>query len=92
MLFQKNILSLHKNIRYNFNTYRSVIKEENKAPIKREFTNCFSWMDVGDTERLYDMLEDDIISDIEETADPEFNNSDIRISITRVLLEKALPF
>ena len=66
--------------------------QENKTTVKREFINCFSWMNIGDSERLYDMLEDDIISDIEETADPEFNDSDIRIAIARVLLEKALPF
>lgn len=66
--------------------------QEKKTFVKSKFIDCFSWMDVGDAERLYDMLEDDIISDIEETADPEFNDSDVRIAITRVLLEKALPF
>lgn len=65
---------------------------QENTTVRKEFINCFSWMDVGDANRLYDMLEDDIISDIEETADPEFNDSDIRIAIARVLLEKALPF
>ena len=66
--------------------------QENKAFIKNVFAQCFGWADGSDAEHLYDMLEDDIISDIEETADHEFNDSDVRIAIMRVLQEKALPF
>lgn len=66
--------------------------QENKAFIKNVFAQCFGWADGSDAERLYDMLEDDIISDIEETADIDFNDSDVRIAIMRVLQEKALPF
>ena len=40
--------------------------QENKAFIKNVFAQCFGWADGSDAERLYDMLEDDIISDIEE--------------------------
>lgn len=66
--------------------------QENKAFIKNVFAQCFGWANGSDAELLYDMLEDDIISDIEETADHDFNDSDVRIAIMRVLQEKALPF
>lgn len=66
--------------------------QENKAFIKNVFAQCFGWAGGSDAERLYDMLEDDIISDIKETADHDFNDSDVRIAIMRVLQEKALPF
>lgn len=69
-----------------------MVKQVNKAYIRRVFIECFEWADGSDVERLYDMLEDDIISDIEETADHDFNDSDVRIAIMRVLQEKALPF
>jgi hypothetical protein len=49
---------------------------------------CFSAYDI---EKIVDAVIDDVITDIEETADIEFNSDDVKIGFTRVLLKKLYP-
>ena len=50
---------------------------------------CYSAYDI---EKIVDAVLDDVIKDIEETADVEtFNYSDVEIAFTRVLLKKLYP-
>ena len=45
--------------------------------------------DIYDNYRIVDAVLDDVINDIEETADVEtFNYSDVEIAFTRVLIKK----
>lgn len=45
--------------------------------------------DIYDNNRIVDAILDDVIKDIEETADVEtFNYSDVEIAFTRVLIKK----
>lgn len=49
---------------------------------------CYSAFDV---EIIVNAVIDDVIKDIEETADIEFNSDDVKIGFTRVLLKKLYP-
>lgn len=49
---------------------------------------CYSAYDI---EKIVDAVIDDVIKDIEETADVEFNSDDVKIGFTRVLLKKLYP-
>lgn len=44
-----------------------------------------------DIEKIVDAVIDDVITDIKETADIEFNSNDVKIGFTRVLLKKLYP-
>lgn len=44
-----------------------------------------------DIEKIVYAVIDDVIKDIEETADTEFNSDDVEIGFTRVLLKKLYP-
>jgi uncharacterized lipoprotein YajG len=44
-----------------------------------------------DIERIVNAVIDDVIKDIQETADIEFNSDDVEIGFTRVLLKKLYP-
>ena len=47
------------------------------------------FMDSSDAGRLSDELQDDVVSDIEETADSDnWNSSDVDIAMSRVLLKR----
>ncbi len=59
-----------------------------KNRISHVFFDCFKWMDDSDIEGLQSLLLDDIIKDIEESADEDFNDDDVRIAIRRTLFEK----
>ena len=66
-----------------------------KSPRKEErfirliFTQTFNWMDTRDAENIFDEVKDEIIEDIEETADPkEWNDNDVQIAIKRVLMKR----
>ena len=62
--------------------------QEEKDYVYGVFIDTFIWMDASDAESLFCELEKDIIRDIEETADKEFNDSDIRIAIRRTLFNR----
>jgi hypothetical protein len=49
---------------------------------------CYSAYDI---EKIVDAVIDDVITDIKETADIEFNSDDVKIGFTRVLLKKLYP-
>lgn len=62
--------------------------EKLKKQIKREILLLFSWMDLSDIAELQENLTDRVCNDVVETSDyPYYNDSDIRISIARVLKE-----
>ena len=62
--------------------------EELEKQVKREIGLAFSWMDLSDIAELQNNLTDRVCEDVVETSDyPNYNDSDIRISITRVLKE-----
>lgn len=61
----------------------------------KEFINDYMYrmflhfMDSSDAGRLSDELEDDVVSDIEETGDGDnCNTSDVDIAMSRVLLKR----
>ena len=62
--------------------------EELKKQVKREIGLAFSWMDLSDIAELQENLMDSVCDDVMESSDyPNYNDSDIRIAITRVLKE-----
>ena len=64
------------------------VMEELKKQVKREIGLAFSWMDLSDIAELQDNLTDRVCNDVIETSDyPNYNDSDIRIAITRILKE-----
>lgn len=54
--------------------------------VKRNLAYVFT--DLDKMERVYYLIIDDVITDIEECADENWNNSDVSIAIQRVLMEK----
>lgn len=54
---------------------------EGRELIYDVFTDLFRWMDASDIEQMHDLLEDEVISDIEELPIPK-----IGISVMSVLL------
>ena len=56
--------------------------------VKDVFIETFNWMDFQDIERLWDELAEEIILDIEESADKNFNDDDVRIAIRRTLFNR----
>lgn len=62
------------------------MEKENVDYIRRVFGECFAWMEATDKIELFEMMKDAIIQDIEECADKEFNDSDIRMAISRTML------
>lgn len=49
---------------------------------------CGVFTDPRDLDNVTDTILDEVITDIEETADINFNGSDVRIAIVRVLKKK----
>lgn len=54
--------------------------------VKQQLSYVFT--DLDKMERVYYLIIDDVITDIEECADENWNNSDVSIAIQRVLMEK----
>lgn len=54
--------------------------------VKRQLSYVFT--DLDKMERVYYLIIDDVITDIEDCADENWNNSDVSIAIQRVLMEK----
>lgn len=65
-----------------------MIKDLNtlRGIVKRQLSYVFT--DLDKMERVYYLIIDDVITDIEECADENWNNSDVSIAIQRVLMEK----
>ena len=53
---------------------------------RQMFADRFSFMD--NWEKLWDMMKNDIISDIEDTADKNFTSGDVDIAISRTLMQR----
>lgn len=67
----------------------STKKKELRVIIINEILNLFSGWDMCDIATIEETIIDDVIEDLLETSNyPCFNNSDIRISIKRVLISK----
>ena len=72
--------------------------EEQKLTIEREKLGkriecevalLFIEWDLSDIDSIYERIVDDVIKDIEETSDyPNYNDSDIRIAVKRVIIDK----
>lgn len=63
--------------------------QEDEKFIRYVVIQQFSWMDIGDAEKLYNALQKDICKDIEDTADPErWYDGDILIALKRTLFKK----
>lgn len=54
--------------------------------VKRQLSYVFT--DLDKMERVYYLIIDDVITDIEECADENWNNSDVSIAIQKVLMDK----
>ena len=50
------------------------------------FAERFSFMD--NWEKLWNLIKNDIISDIEDTADKNFTSGDVDIAIARTLMQR----
>ena len=66
---------------------------------EKEYVNDYMYrmflhfMDSSDAGRLSDELQDDVVRDIEETADDDnWNSSDVDIAMSRVLLKRVIGF
>ena len=71
------------------NVMDKIEKEFVKNSLKEICANfCCSAYDI---EKIVDAVIDDVIKDIEETADIEFTSDDVEIGFTRVLLKKLYP-
>jgi hypothetical protein len=78
--------------------YAKQLMNMNMVEIEKQFVQdklkeicenfCYSAYDI---EKIVDAVIDDVITDIKETADIEFNCDDVKIGFTRVLLKKLYP-
>ena len=65
------------------------MNEEKRNEVREAIVNELAYlMDSEYRNRIADNILTDVIVDIEETADEEFNDSDIRIAIARVLVAR----
>lgn len=46
------------------------------------------FMDASDAFKITESIIDDVIEDIEDCADPDFNISDVRLAVKRTLFER----
>jgi len=71
-----------------FQIVKIMIKDLNilQGLVKRQLSYVFT--DLDKMERVYYLIIDDVITDIEECADENWNNSDVSIAIQRALMEK----
>ena len=53
---------------------------------RQMFAERFSFMD--NWEKLWNLMKNDIISDIEDTADKNFTSGDVDIAIARTLMQR----
>ena len=61
--------------------------EELKDNIKREISNLFTGWDFEDIVNITANIIDEVVEDVVETSDyPNYNDSDIRIAIKRVVV------
>lgn len=64
------------------------IERKIKKAIKRELFTCGLFGDVTDAIDIAEEIQDDVVRDIVETADEDFNDSDVRIAIVRALRQR----
>ena len=65
------------------------LKEETELRecMKREVANLFSGWDADEISSITERISDDVIDDVVETSDyPNYNDSDVRIAIKRIVL------
>ena len=62
------------------------MKQKDILFTKQMFAKRFSFM--YNWEKLWDMMKNDIISDIEDTADKDFTSGDVDIAIARTLMQR----
>ena len=61
--------------------------EELIKNVRREIGLAFSWMDTCDILEIQSHITDKVCEDVIETSDyPNYNDSDIRIAIKRVII------
>lgn len=62
--------------------------EELKRLVKIKIAQLFNWMDISDVTKLQDNIIDEVCQDVMDTSDYplNFNDSDIEIAITRVII------
>lgn len=53
---------------------------------RQMFAKRFSFM--NNWEKIWDMMKNDIISDIEDTADKDFTSGDVDFAIARTLMQR----
>ena len=63
--------------------------EELKKEVSNHINILFGWMDGSEIEDVKDSILNEVCKDVMETSDyPSHNDSDIRIAIKRVLINK----
>ena len=61
--------------------------EELEKRVKREIGLAFSWMDLDEISEIQDNILEEVCEDVMETSDyPNYNDSDIRMAIKRVII------
>lgn len=62
--------------------------EELKGLVNIKIAQLFNWMDISDVTKLQDNIIDEVCQDVMDTSDYplNFNDSDIEIAITRVII------
>lgn len=64
---------------------------ENSMEIRADFFRIMSnIMEIGDVEKIWNNYKEEIIDDIRECSDEEYNDSDVRIAISNLLKAKLL--
>lgn len=64
---------------------------ENSMEIRADFFRIMSnIMEIGDVEKIWNHYKEEIIDDIRECSDEEYNDSDVRIAISNLLKAKLL--
>lgn len=86
-LSEETLSEIFEHIKKNV---EKIISYQNKTEfIRSELFNIFSsFCDLGDTTKLVNSIFDDIKEDIEECADNEINESDVRMALSRLMLDK----
>ncbi len=68
---------------------KTIMTNKQKDFVFRVIAVCFDWIDMDDVEEIYNAIEQDVIADIEESADPVYwHDGDVRIAIVRVLKKR----
>lgn len=69
--------------------YDEILSDDTMGFIYSIFVDTFKWMDIRDIDTFFAEIGDDVLCDVQETADMELMHSgDVEIAIRRVLFDR----